>query len=70
MAKQLTNEDVQKAEEKAAGKATKAATKSAAAQVAAEMDRVKQSDLGKTEKKAALAHLKNVAAAIKSPIGA
>lgn len=69
MAKTITNEDVAKAEEKAAGKATKTATKNAGDQVKAEIERVKASDLGKAEKKAALAHLKNVQAALKSPIG-
>lgn len=69
MAKELTSEDVARAEAKAAGVATKGVTKSVNAQLKAEMDRVKASDLGKTEKKAALATLKNVQAALKSPIG-
>ena len=69
MAKALTNEDVEKATSKATDKATKTATKNAGDQVKAEIERVKASDLGKSEKKAAIAHLKNVQSALKSPIG-
>ena len=70
MAKTLTNEDVQKAETRASTKATKTATKAAGDQVKAEMDRVKASDLGPAERKAALASLKRVQSSLKSPIGA
>lgn len=73
MAKTFTKEDVNnaKADGQNAGEAkgVKTAKKSAIEQVNAEIARVKQSDLSKAEQKAAINHLKAVAASIKSPIG-
>jgi len=65
----MSDDKQQKAVDKAAAKATKDANKNAVDQVKAELERVKNSDLGKAEKKAATAHLKSVLAAIKSPLG-
>ena len=74
MAKTFAKEDVKAAEQAAQSKGEvkgqKAGTKNAVDQLKAEIDRVKASDLGKTEKKAAIASLQAALAAIKSPIGA
>jgi hypothetical protein len=60
----------QAAVDKAGSAATKAAIKSAVAHVDAQIERVKASDLGKSEQKAAIAHLKTVKANIKTPLPA
>lgn len=74
MAKQLTNEDVATAASKAASKAeakgTKTAMKSATDKVKAQIDRVKASDLGKAEKKAAVAALQATLVDLKTPLPA
>lgn len=73
MAKTFTKEDlanaVAAAKDKGYNQGAKAAAKNAVDQLKAEIDRVKQSDLSKTEQKAAIAALKNAAAAVKSPVG-
>jgi hypothetical protein len=51
--------------EKAGAAATKAEAQRTKASVNAEIDRVKQSDLGKAEQKAAIGALKNVLAGLK-----
>lgn len=66
MPKQLTSDDVAKAADKAAAAATKTATRDATQKITAEADRIKNSDLSRPEKKAALAALSNVKTAIKS----
>lgn len=74
MAKVITKEDLANAtataKDKGYTQGAKAATKNAVDQLKAEIARVKQSDLSKAEQKAAIAALKNAAAAVKSPIGA
>lgn len=74
MAKTFTKEEVKDleaaAQAKGEAKGQKAGTKNAADQLKAEIDRVKASDLGKAEKKAAIAHLQSALSAVKSPIGA
>lgn len=61
-------EKVSKAEAKTAEKTTKTVTKAAVGSIQAQIDRVKASDLGKSEKKAAINALKEAASAVKAPI--
>lgn len=68
-ASSASDEKNQKKLDKAVTTATKTEAKRAQDQLKAEIDRVNASDLGKTEKKAAIAALKNVGAGLKSPIG-
>lgn len=74
MAKTFTKDEVKDlesaAQAKGEAKGQKAGTKNAVDQLKAEIDRVKASDLGKTEKKAAIASLQAALSAVKSPIGA
>jgi hypothetical protein len=74
MAKTFTKDEVaDKVDEalaKGEEKGRKAGTKHAVDQLKAEIGRVKQSDLGKAEQKAAINALKAAAAAVKSPFGA
>lgn len=71
MAKTFTKDEVKSAEEaahaKGEAKGAKAATKNAGEQLKAEIERVKASDLGKAEQKAAIAHLKNLQGTLKAP---
>lgn len=73
MAKTYTKEDVKElesvAQAKGEVKGQKAGTKNAIDRLKAEIDRVKASDLGKAEKRAAIAALQNALSAVKSPIG-
>lgn len=66
MPKQLTEEHVTKAADKAAAAATKTTLKSATDAIKAEAERIKSSDLGRAEKRAALDALNNVKTAVKS----
>lgn len=71
MAKSYTKEEVSAKVETASAsaevKGVKSATKHSVTQLKAEIERTKASDLGKSEKKAAIAALKNSIQAINSP---
>lgn len=72
MSKTFTKDEVSTKVEEAGAKGeikgTKVASKRAVDQLKDEIERTKSSDLGKAEKKAAVAALQNAIAKIKSPI--